>query len=64
MNVGKTIRFSVPPNSEPGTILVSRGSGQSGINGGPNGDAFIKLNLVLPRAEDLTDVQRGVLSTL
>ncbi|MCF8362621.1 MAG: hypothetical protein K9G70_08355 [Prolixibacteraceae bacterium] len=46
MNVeGKKLRINIKPGSYNGQELRIKGKGEQGINGGPAGDIFIKLNV-------------------
>jgi curved DNA-binding protein len=40
---GKKIRLTIPAGVENGQVIKIKGKGGSGINGGPNGDLFIKF---------------------
>jgi len=43
---GKKIRITVPAGIEDGQEIVIRGHGGPGMQGGPNGDLYIKFNIV------------------
>lgn len=45
MSDGKSLKLNVPEGIEDGTTLRLRGKGQPGINGGPAGDAKIKIKV-------------------
>jgi len=53
----KEIKFKINNNFKDGGIIKLQGAGGKGINGGPDGDLIIKLNMVLPKKEDLTEEQ-------
>jgi len=40
---GNNIRISIPSGVENGQVIKIKGKGSQGINGGPNGDLFIKF---------------------
>lgn len=41
----KKIRLTIPAGVENGQVIKIKGKGGQGINGGPNGDLFIKFNI-------------------
>lgn len=41
----KNLEIKIPAGIEDGMILRVSGEGNSGINGGPNGDLFVKINV-------------------
>lgn len=43
---GKKIRLTIPAGIENEQVIKITGKGSPGINGGPNGDLFIKFNIV------------------
>jgi molecular chaperone DnaJ len=47
-----------------GDIVRSANKGGKGINGGPDGDMYIKMRMVLPNKDDLTEEQLKVLEEL
>jgi len=47
-----------------GSIMRAVGKGTSGINGGPNGDLLLKLEIEIPKKEDLTEEQLEVLKKI
>lgn len=63
-HINKSVRFKIHKNTPPGAVIMERGKGTSGINGGPNGDMYLQLNLILPREESLTNEQATVLRSL
>lgn len=42
---GKQIRLTIPAGVENGQVIKIKGKGGLGINGGPNGDLYIKFNI-------------------
>lgn len=42
---GKKIRITIPAGIEDGQVIKISGQGGSGVNGGPNGDLFIKFSI-------------------
>ena len=42
---GAKIRLSIPAGVENGQVIKIKGKGGLGMNGGPNGDLFIKFNI-------------------
>ena len=42
---GKNIRLSIPAGVKNGQVIKIKGHGGKGINGGPNGDLFIKFSV-------------------
>ncbi|HHL42707.1 MAG TPA: J domain-containing protein [Hellea balneolensis] len=45
MSDGKSLKLNIPEGIEDGTTLRLRGKGESGIGGGPPGDAKIKIKI-------------------
>jgi curved DNA-binding protein len=43
---GKKIRINIPAGVEDGQVIRIKGHGAPGSNGGPNGDLYIKFNIV------------------
>ena len=43
---GKNIRITIPAGVENGQVIKIKGHGGKGINGGPNGDLYIKFTIV------------------
>lgn len=60
---GKII-IKLQPNVINGSIVRVAGKGTIGINGGPNGDLLLKLEIEIPKKEDLTEEQLEVLKTI
>lgn len=42
---GRTLDVKVPPGTQPGQVLRLRGRGGRGLNGGPDGDALIEIDV-------------------
>ena len=57
INTNKSFKFTIPPTANHGTVLKYPGEGSNGVNGGPKGDLYIRLDLVLPDKNSLTDEQ-------
>lgn len=51
----RKIDYTVAPNSSDGQVLNRMGEGGKGINGAPDGDLHIKLKMVLPKLENLSE---------
>jgi len=60
----KEIKFKLEEGLKDRSIINLPGSGGSGLNGGPDGDLLIHLNMMLPKKEDLTEEQIKVLEAL
>jgi len=60
----KVVDVFVPFGIRDGHILVKRGEGRSGFNGGPPGDLVIQLKMKLPHKNELTEEQIKVLEEL
>jgi len=43
---GQKIRLTIPAGIENGQVIKIRGKGGKGSNGGPNGDLYIKFNII------------------
>jgi len=64
ITVEKNISTKIPKGVGDGFVIIEQGEGASGKNGGPNGDLLIKLRMVLPKKEDLTEEQLAVLKEI
>jgi len=53
----KEVKFIVSEKLRDGSILTLQGAGGKGLNGGPNGDLIVKIHIVFPRKEDLSEEQ-------
>ena len=60
----KEFKISVKRGTRDGEVIIQKGVGRVGINGGPNGDLFVKLRMILPDPDSLTEEQRKVLEKL
>jgi molecular chaperone DnaJ len=59
-----THKVEIPKNSKDGDIIKLAEAGGKGLNGGPSGDLYIKLRMILPKAEDFNDEKKGQLIDL
>lgn len=64
INVNRTLDFTIPKDCPIGQIIVNRGQGGKGLNNGPPGDAYVRINLELPKSDSLTKEQVEVLKTI
>ena len=55
------IIINIHPNMADRSVLRVAGKGTSGKNGGPNGDLLVKLDIKMPKKEDLTEEQLEIL---
>ena len=62
--VFRDINYDIKPGVTDGYVLRVIGDGCNGVNGGPKGDLYVKLRMVLPKVESLTDEQVEVLKSL
>ncbi len=62
MPATRSIDVTIPPGAMHGQRMVLRGEGQSGLNGGPRGDAYIVTLVVYPT--DLTPEEQEFLRGL
>jgi len=62
--IDKNLTLDIPPNIREGHVVGLQYEGHIGLNGGPNGDLIVKLYMVIPRAEEVTEEQRKVLEGL
>jgi len=60
----KTISIEIPKGIRDGFVIVEQGEGASGKNGGPDGDLLVKLRMMLPKEEDLTEEQINLLKEI
>jgi len=58
------IVIKIHPDMNYGSILRVASKGASGKNGGPNGDLLVKLNIRMPKKEDLTEKQLEALKEI
>ena len=47
-----------------GDVITLRSEGCKGLNGGPEGHLYVKLRMIMPNADDLTEEQKELLKTL
>lgn len=62
--LNKEIKFNIISGSSDGAVIRKQGEGRLGINGGPNGNLYIKLRMVIPRVDNLTEEQIAVLKEI
>lgn len=60
----KRFEYTIPVGAKDGAILKFIGEGCKGFHGGPNGDLYLKLNLVIPDKDRLTSEQLKVLKDI
>lgn len=60
----RVLNYTVPPNSSDGHVLTLHKQGGKGINGAPDGDVYIKLRMVLPKLESLSEDDIATLKRL
>lgn len=60
----REFRISVERGARDGEVVLQKGVGRVGINGGPNGDLYVKLRMVIPDPDSLSEEQRKVLEQL
>ncbi len=53
----KEIKMKIDRNMRDGSFVRLPNAGGKGLNGGPDGDIIVQLNMVLPKKEDLTAEQ-------
>ena len=51
----------LPKDVKDGMVLRLAGQGGKGVNGGPSGDILVKLYVVIPKEENLTEKQLDIL---
>jgi molecular chaperone DnaJ len=64
IKVEKTYMIHIDKNTRDGQVAVHEGLGGSGINGGPNGDMYIKFKMIMPKEKNLTEEQKELLQTI
>lgn len=62
--INKMIKIRTPKNIRDGYIITVSGQGGSGKYGGPNGDMYVKLRMVMPKVENLTEEQISLLKEI
>lgn len=60
----KEIKFRLSKGLKDRSTMRLEGAGGKGINGGPNGDLMLTLDMVLPNKENLTEEQIKVLKEM
>jgi molecular chaperone DnaJ len=60
----REMEILVQKGQRDGDIVVENNVGGKGLNGAPAGNVYVKLRMVLPREEDLTEEQIGVLRSV
>ncbi len=60
----KEIKMKIGKNMRDGSMVRLGNAGGKGLNGGPDGDVMVQLNMILPRKEDLTGEQIKILEEL
>jgi len=53
----KEIKMKIDKNMRDGSRVRLGNAGGKGLNGGPDGDIIVQLNMILPKKEDLTEEQ-------
>ena len=53
----KEIKMKIGKDMRDGSRVRLGGAGGKGLNGGPDGDIMVQLNMILPKKEDLTEEQ-------
>lgn len=64
IKVKKSHKLVIAPNSRDGVVVQYRGMGGQGLNGGPEGNVFVKFRMLIPKAEDLTEEQKNILRSI
>lgn len=64
VTVAKKFEVTIPNGATHGTVLRFMGKGGVGKNGGPNGNVFIQLHLIMPDAKKLTPEQLNVIKEI
>lgn len=59
-----SIEVDIPKRAIDGLVMVKEGEGGKGVNGGPNGNLLIKLQMIMPKAESLSDKEIEVLRNI
>jgi len=60
----KEVKIKITDRFRDGSVIRLESAGGKGINGGPNGDLILKLNMIFPKKEDLTEEQIKVLKEI
>lgn len=64
VSAAKSFSVKIPPGIKHGSQLSIQGKGQSGLNGGANGDIVLKVNIVYPDKDSLSEEQANFLKGL
>lgn len=64
INRSEKIIIKLPPGVSDRAVLRAAGKGYSGRNDGPTGDLLVKLQIKMPRKEELTEEQLELLKTI
>lgn len=62
--VEKEVTVWIPKNIRDGHIIKQTGQGFSGKNNGPSGDLYIKIDMILPSEDLMTDEQKAVINSI
>lgn len=62
--VEKEHNIKINPNTRDGEIVKFTGLGGRGLRNGPSGDLYIKLRMIMPKAGDFSEEQKGQLVDL
>lgn len=62
--VDREIKYIINSGSRDGDIIKIKEAGRKGVHGGPNGDLYIKLRMLIPKVSDLTEEQLSVLKEI
>jgi len=57
----REFNVKIPKDVKDGMVLRLAGQGGKGVNGGPPGDILVKLHIVMPKEENLTEKQLDIL---
>ncbi len=60
----REIKVDIPPGTGDGQIRAYRGIGGKGTNNAPPGDLFVKLKMIMPNINTLTEEQIKVLESI
>lgn len=60
----KEFTINIEPGARDGEVIAYKGKGCAGINGGPDGDLIVKLNMKMPEVKNLSEDQIKVLKEL
>jgi molecular chaperone DnaJ len=60
----RKLSFTVNPGCRDGEVIVVKGKGGKGVNGGPDGDLFVKVTMVIPDVKNLSEEQINLLKEI